>query len=82
MVEYHVILKRFDGSSRPDVCIFYDDDREKALKAMRKYVKENGFTIYDKDGHFTIADVLLVERERIAGAPVQSAQRYWELFKD
>ena len=80
MIEYSVILKRFPGSSRPDVCIFRDDDREKAIKAMAKYNKENGFSIHDRDGHFTIASIHLVEKEPIVGAPIISELAYHELF--
>ena len=29
------------------ICIFYDEDKNRALKEMRKYVKKNGF---DTDG--------------------------------
>jgi len=80
MVEYSVILKRFPGSSRPDVCIFRDEDREKAIREMKKYVDRNGFSIYDSDGHFTIASVHLVAKEPIVGAPVLSEIAYHDLF--
>ena len=80
MVEYSVVLKRFEGSSRPDVCVFRDDDRETAIREMQKYCKKNGFSVYDSDGHFTIANILLVEKEPIVGAPVLSATPYCDLF--
>lgn len=80
MIEYSVILKRFPGSGRPDVCIFRDEDREKALKAMRDYDRANGFSIHDADGHFTIATIQLVEKEPIVGSPVLSVKSYHELF--
>lgn len=82
MIEYSVMLERHPGSSRPDVCIFRDEDRDKALSEMHKYVKKNGFTIYDKDGRFTIADVVLVEKEPIVGSPVISETPYCKLFND
>lgn len=82
MVEYSVILKRYKGSTRPDVCVFRDEDRDKALKEMRKYCQRNGFSVHDKDGWFTIADIVLVEKEPIAGAPVISETLYRKLFKD
>lgn len=82
MIEYHVMLKRFPGSSRPDVCVFRDDNRETALKEMHKYVKQNGFTVWDKDGHYTIENVVLMEKEPIVGAPVLSETPYHELFDD
>lgn len=80
MIEYHVMLKRFRGSSRPDVCIFRDEDREVAIRAMRKYSKENGFSIVDRDGRFTIEDIVLIEQEPIVGAPVLSETHYCDLF--
>lgn len=80
MVEYSVILKRFQGSSRPDVCIFRDEDREKAIREMARYARENGFTVKDRDGTFTIATIQLVEKEPIAGAPEISRKSWHELF--
>ena len=82
MVQYSVILKRYDGSARPDVVIFQDEDRDKALKEMRKYRQRNGYSVQDKDGWFTIADIVLVEKEPIAGAPVISETPYRELFNN
>ena len=80
MVEYSVVLKRHKGSSRPNVIIFRDEDRENAIKEMAKYCKANGFAIQDHDGKFTIADILLVEQESIVGAPVLSVTSYHEIF--
>ena len=82
MIEYSVMLKRFPGSSRPDVCIFRDESRDAALREMHKYCKQNGFSIHDMDGHFTIANITLVEKEPIVGAPVISETPYCEVFKD
>lgn len=82
MVEYQVILKRHKGSTRPDVCLFRDEDRNVALREMRRYCRTNGFTVQDKDGRFTIADIQLIEQEPIAGAPVISVKSYHELFED
>ena len=42
-------------------CIFYDDDRKKALEAMRRYVKTYGFVTPDMKS--TVEDVVLRERE-------------------
>lgn len=42
---YDVILKRHDGCSRSDVCIYYDEDKTNALNEMAKYVNKNGFSI-------------------------------------
>ena len=36
---WKVMLKRHRPSNRPDVCVFYDEDKNTALKEMRKYVK-------------------------------------------
>lgn len=82
MVEYSVILKRHKGSARPNVCIFRDEDRNKALKEMRRYCKQNGFSVHDRDGWFTIADIVLEEKEPIAGAPIISETPYRALFED
>ncbi|MDD6590025.1 MAG: hypothetical protein PUF29_15805 [Anaerobutyricum hallii] len=43
------------------ICIFYDEDRNKALMEMQKYVKQNGFVTPDK--RYTVADVVLRVRE-------------------
>lgn len=80
MVTYYVVLKRHKGSSRPDVIVFYDEDRETAIAEMRNYVKKNGFTVYDTDGRFTIATVALIEKEPIYGSPVISETPYHEIF--
>lgn len=80
MIEYSVILKRFPGSSRPDVCIFRDADREAAIGEMRRYAKKYGFTVQDADGRYTIADMQLVEKEPIIGKPVLSVKSYCEIF--
>lgn len=82
MIEYSVMLKRWPGSSRPDVCIFRDEDREKAISEMRHYVKTNGFSVQDPDGRFTISSVLLVEKEPIVGAPVLSETAYFQIFNE
>lgn len=80
MIEFSVVLKRHEGSSRSDVIIFRDEDREKAISEMKKYVKENGFTVRDRDGRYTISTVALVEKEPIAGSPVLSITPYHKLF--
>lgn len=82
MIEYEVILKRGPRSSRPDVCIFRDEDREKAINEMLKYTNKYGFTVLDKDGRYTIANVELVEREPIVGAPVISRKSWIEIFDE
>jgi hypothetical protein len=82
MIEYSVMLKRFPGSSRSDVCIFRDENRDVALCEMHRYVKHNGFSIHERDGHFTIADVVLIEKEPIVGSPVISETSYCKLFND
>lgn len=75
---YDVIAKRHRGSSRPDVVLFYDEDRETSIKFMQKYDKANGFTITEKDGKSTIADIIL--RERTATGEKISDTPYIELF--
>lgn len=80
MVEYEVILKRYEGSSRPDVCVFRDENRELAIREMGKYVNKYGFTVVDRDGRFTIAGVHLIEKEPIAGSPIISEVNYYDIF--
>ena len=63
---YDVILKRHNNSSRSNVCIFYDEDRDLAIDRMGKYVKENGFTI--------------TLRERKSTGEVISETSYHEIF--
>lgn len=75
---YDVILKRHDGSSRPDVCIFYDEDRELSVAVMADYDKKNGFSITEKDGRFSIADIIL--RERKTTGEVISETPYRKIF--
>lgn len=58
------------------MCLFYDEDRNKALKEMRKYVKEHGFTA--PDGKFAVADVVL--RERKPTGEEISITPYYKLF--
>lgn len=75
---YDVIAKRYNENSRPDVILFYDEDRETAIKFMRDYKKKNGFTIYEKDGWFTIKNIIL--RERYSNGEEISRKSYIELF--
>ena len=80
MVEYSVILERHAGSSRPNVCIYQSEDREDAIREMHRYGMSKGFVVEDRDGRFTIATILLVEKEPIVGSPVLSAIPWHELF--
>lgn len=75
---YDVIAKRHEGSIRSDVILFYDEDKETSIKFMNKYDKQNGFTIVEKEGRFTIADIIL--RERTATGEEISRKSYIELF--
>ena len=75
---YDFVLKRHRGSSRKDVCVFYDEDKELVVKKMGEYVKKNGFTITEKDRRFTIADVIL--RERKPTGEVIGETSYIEIF--
>ena len=45
---------------------------------MENYVKKNGFTLYEKDGRFTIADIIL--RKRPSTGKEISRKSYIELF--
>lgn len=64
---YDTATKRYIPSSHPDVILFYDDDREISLKFMKDYVKKNGFTLEDRHGKCSIADVILRERPFTGG---------------
>lgn len=75
---YDVILERHSGCARKNVCVFYDEDKALALNKMAEYVRKNGFTITEKDGRFTIADVIL--RERKPTGEVISETPYHKLF--
>ena len=72
MIEYYVILRR----RARDVCVFRDEDKQKAVAFMRDYVKRNGFTIVEKDGRFTVSDVVLSVRESIVNGRVLSETSY------
>lgn len=75
---YDVIAKKHKNCTRPDVILFYDEDREISIKFMENYVKKNGFTLYEKDGRFTIADIIL--RKRTSTGKEISRKSYIELF--
>ncbi|MBC8574472.1 hypothetical protein [Jingyaoa shaoxingensis] len=82
-VIYDVLLKQQDYEpvighfGEPKyICLFYDEDRNKALKEMWKYVKEHGFITPDKK--FTVADIVL--RERKSTGEEISITSYHELF--
>lgn len=77
-VIYDVILKRHNGSSRHNVCVFYDEDKELAIGAMSNYFKNNGFSITEKDGRFSIADIIL--RERKSTGEIISETSYHKIF--
>ena len=77
-VIYDVILKRHNGSSRHNVCIFYDEDKELAIDAMANYCKKNGFSIIEKDGRFSIADIII--RKRKYTGEIISETSYHKIF--
>ena len=60
---FDVILKRHEPSQKPNTIIFYDEDKDIAIDEIRKYVDKNGFTIFDNGHTFSIANVILRERE-------------------
>lgn len=75
---YDVIAKRHKGSTQSDVCLFYDYDREEAIKYMEKYDKEHGFSIDEKGKTYSIADIVISERES-TGKKLRDTP-YHELF--
>ena len=82
MVEYEVVLKRHAGTCGQYVCIFIDEDKNKSISYMINYVKKNGFTITEKGNRYTIANVLLIETERISGKQPVSVTPYIEIYDD
>lgn len=78
---YDVVAVRHKAAKevgKPDYVLYYDEDRENAIAYMRKYAKENGFTIQTPDGRMTIATIIL--RERFATGEVISEVKYHELY--
>lgn len=57
-------------------CIFYDENREKVLQEMNKYVKKHGFVT--PDGKSAVKNVVL--RERKYTGEVISITSYIEIF--
>lgn len=82
MIEYSVVLKRWKGSSKPDVYIYSDEDREKAIAKMGQYVRNEGFSVRDYDGRHTVSGVHLVAKERVVGAPIVSDLEYLQIFDE
>lgn len=75
---YDAIAKRHKGCSQPDVCLFYDYDREEVIKYIEKYDKKHGFSIDEKGKTYSIADIILRERE-LTGKKLKDTS-YRELF--
>ena len=76
---YDAILRRHEGSARPDVCIFYDEDKELVINKIADYDKKNGFSITEKDGRrYAITDIIL--RERKPTGEVISKMPYHKIF--
>lgn len=61
MTQYNLLAIPHKGNS--NVLLFYDYDRETVISEMQKYYKRHGFTMAEKEGTFTIANLLLQERE-------------------
>lgn len=67
---YEVVAKRhrkWDGrefvEDTRNVILLYDEDKETSIEFMQKYSKQNGFTLEEKGGKISIADLILRERE-------------------
>ena len=75
-IQYRVMLIR--APHKPPVCIFYDEDREKALHEMNKYVRAHGFSFTESEGTFTLRTVDLV-KETLTGEELDR-KHYHELF--
>ena len=62
------------------MCIFRDEDKEKAIKAMADYDRKYGFSIQDSDGWHTIAGIHLVEKRPVIGEPILHECEYLDIF--
>lgn len=78
MIVYDVIATRFHPGIRPEVVLFYDEDKEKAIKFMNDHMKKNGYSISETDGRFPIADIIL--RERTGTGEEISRRPYKDFF--
>lgn len=78
MIVYDVIATRFHPGIRPEVVLFYDEDKEMAIKFMNDYMKKNGYSISEADGRFPIADIVL--RERTGTGEEISRKPYKDFF--
>ncbi len=77
-VIYESVLKRSGQSRRPDVITFYDENKEKVIKEMRKYCKKHGYSVQEADGEYSIMDIVL--RKRRATGEVIEEVSYGKLF--
>ena len=75
---YEVVLVRHRNDSGANVCVFYDERVELALSEMSNYVRQNGFSIKEKDKRYSIADVIL--REIKSTGEVVGEIPYYKLF--
>jgi len=73
---YQVIAKR--QPHRPNVILFYDEDREEAIKFLKQYRQQYGYSIKDRMGTFTVADLIL--REKTYTGDTISDMSYAEIF--
>ena len=71
--------ERKDGTRY--ITIYAGEDREEAIRRMGAYVKENGFSITERAGTFTITDVVLA-RQAATGAPLLDVVPYIEIFDE
>ena len=75
---YDVIAEKYSGDPRPDIILFYDEDKETAIKFMREYKKKHGFSIYENHNEFSVANLML--RDRTSDGKELSRKSYIELF--
>lgn len=76
LVQQQYIPGKGYSGEKKYICVFYDTDKKKAIKAMGKYVDTHGFSTPDKQ--FSVSDVVL--RERLATGEEISMTPYIELF--
>ena len=72
---YEAIAKR--QPYKPDVVLFYDEDRKQTIKFLHQYRRQHGYSVKDSMGTFTVRDLIL--RERTTTGEIISEVPYREL---
>jgi hypothetical protein len=86
MTNYHVLLVHQKyapaiGYYEEYTCVFFDADRQQALKEMRRYVKQNGFAVRNRNERWeTVKDVVL--RAATLTGEILAETPYCKLFDE